>query len=292
MSARVLPDFEFFQPRSLKSAVSLLTKYGKKAKLIAGGTDLIVTMKTRTLRPSYLVDLGSIPKLNYVECGKKGLRIGATATLRSVEKSKVIQKEYTALHEAVTHLGSPQVRNVGTVGGNLCNASPAADTATPLIAIRAEAKILGPSRSRVVPLEKFFLGPGKTVLKSNEILIEVRAPPLPPNTGTAYMKIGRTEGDLAKVNATVALTIKTSVCRDVKIALGAVAPTPIRAKKAEKALKGKKLTDKTVKEAVVKASKEAKPLSDIRSTAEYRQDVCKVFVRSLLIKAAERASKR
>jgi carbon-monoxide dehydrogenase medium subunit len=292
MSARILPDFEYLQPRSLRRAVSLLTKYGEKAKLMAGGTDLLVSMKARNLRPSYIVDLGSIPKLDYVECNEEGLRIGATATLRAVEKLSAIQETYTALHEALTHLGSVQVRNMGTVSGNLCNASPAADTATPLIAIKAEARIRGPSGYRVVALEDFFLGPGKTVLKNDEILTEVRAPLLPPKTGTAYMKIGRTEGDLAKVNATVAITTGNSVCEDVRIVLGAVAPTPIRAKKAEEALKGKELTDEAVGEAAARAAEEAAPISDVRSTAEYRRDVCKVFVRSLVRRAAERASKR
>jgi len=292
MPSQVLPGFEYLAPRSLKEAASMLKKYGKKARLIAGGTDILVMMKDYSAKPSYLVDLGSIPNLDYLKCDGRGLRVGAMTTVRAVEKSKAVQKTYTALHEAARNLGSIQVRNMGTMAGNLCNASPAADTATPLLAMGAKARILGPAGERVVPLEKFFSGPGKTVLKSDEILTEVQVPCPPPGTGTAYMKVGRTEGDLAKVNATVALTVRNSVCRDVKIALGAVAPTPIRARKAENMLKGKKLTDELVEKAAVTASDEAKPVSDVRSTAEYRRDLCKVFVRTLVKRAAERASKR
>ena len=182
--------FEYMAPRSLEEAISLLARYGDKAKMCAGGTDLVVKMRQRAVKPSYVVNIGSLPGLDYIRYDNtRGLRIGALTTIRSIEKlPELRERGYGILCQAASQIASIPVRNVATVGGNLCNAAPSADMAPSLIALSGTARIVGPSGERFIPLEAFFTGPGTTVLNAGELLTEIQIPLLPPHTGGAYFK--------------------------------------------------------------------------------------------------------
>ncbi len=287
--SRALKSFEYFEPRTVEEVVRILFMYRGEAKVLAGGVDLVPKMRKRQIQPKCLVSIQRIPGIDYIEGdGAKGLRIGALTNLRSIELSPAIQKDYELLHEAIHQIASIQVKNMGTAVGNLCVATPASDIALPLLVLGAKLRIVGLTQERNVPIEKFFIGVGQTVLQPSEIVTEVLLPSPPAATGSAFLKLVRTATDVAKVNVAVTVTVTDGICQDVKIALGSVAPTPIRANKAEEALKGKKLDQETIAEAAETAAEETKPIDDIRSTAEYRKEVTKVLVR----RAIERASKR
>ncbi len=287
-NTHILPEFEYLAPRTVEEAVELLSKYGEEAKVLAGGTDLLVRMKQGVLRPKYLISINRIKELNYIEDRGDHVAIGAATKLRALERSGLIKELFPALHEAVESMAGVQIRNMGTIGGNLCNASPAADTAPPLLVFEAEVVIAGPNGRRVVPITQFFIGPGKTVMARNELLVEVRVPKPVKPTGSAFMKIARVAMDLAKVNIAVALRMNGNVVEDVKVALGSVAPTPMRAYRTEEFLKGKELTEDVMWEAAKIVRTEVKPITDIRSTAEYRREVSGVILVDALKKAMER----
>lgn len=290
MTSRILPGFEYFTPKSLEEASSLLAQYGQKSSILAGGTDLLVQMKSRQKTPKYVIDIKRIPGLSRIECDETmGLRIGSLATIHDIETSEIIQKKFPIILETARTFGSVQVRNMATLGGNLCNASPAADMAPPLLVLDAKVQAMGRRGERTVSLDGFFLGPSKTMLEKDEILTEIQVPDLSPNTGTAFFKIGRVKSDLAKVNVAVALVIKEGdFCEEARIALGAVAPTPIRARRAEKALRGRRIDGETMNEAAEAVDTEIEPITDVRSTAEYRREVSKVLVKRGIQKSLER----
>jgi carbon-monoxide dehydrogenase medium subunit len=280
----------YFQPETVGDAVSLLASYGERAKILAGGTDLLVLMRSRVLRPECIIDITRVSEIDYISYrDEDGLRIGALATLRAVELSKVVKDRYHALYEAVQQMGSTQVKNMGTVVGNLCRASPAADTAPPLLVLQAEVRIAGPIEARIVPLEDFFIGPGQTVLQYYEMVTEIIVPGPPTGTGMAFSRATRVAADLAKVNVAAAVTVRNGACEDARIALGGVAPTPIRARKAEEVLKGEKLGDGVVQEAAEIAATEIRPIDDVRSSAEYRKELSKVLVRRAIRLSQQRA---
>ena len=274
-------DFEYFQPTSVRDALFLLSKYQEKARIIAGGTDLIVQMRKKIVRPEYLVQIGHIPDLNYINYDAvKGLKIGALTTIRAIERSAELRDKYSILCEAAEQLASVQVRNLATIGGNLCNASPAADMAPALIGLSAAVKIVGLDREKVVLLEDFFTGPGSTVRKTDELLLEFQIPPLPPHTGGVYLKYGRrgaTDVAVVGVAAVVTLESPNATCKDAKVVLGSVAPTPMRALKAEQILKGNQIDDALIDKAGQAASEEANPVTDFRASAQYRRQMVKVF---------------
>lgn len=288
--SRALKSFEYFEPRTVEEVVRILFMYGGEAKVLAGGVDLVPKMRKRQIQPKCLVSIQRIPGIDYIEGdGAEGLRIGALTSLRSIELSPAIQKDYELLHEAIHQIASIQVKNMGTAVGNLCVATPASDIALPLLVLGAKLRIVALTQERNVPIEKFFIGVGQTVLQPSEIVTEVLLPSPPAATGGAFLKLVRTATDVAKVNVAVTVTVTDGICQDVKIALGSVAPTPIRANKAEEALKGKKLDQETIAEAAETAAEETKPIDDIRSTAEYRKEVTKVLVRRAIEKASKRA---
>lgn len=283
--------FEYFEPRTVEEAISLLVKYEGKTKVIAGGTDLIVHMRRKQIRPEYVINLGFIPDLDYITFSEKGmLRIGALTTIRSLEKSLELRQRCPLISEAAGQLASIGIRSLATVGGNLCNAAPSADMAPGLIALSTMAKIVGPARERKVLLEDFFTGPGTTVLKTGELLKEIQVPLT--LAGGVYLKHGiRGSVDLAIVGvaAVVRLETRSEACKDIKLVLGAVAPTPMRVRKAEKVLKGKVITQTYIDEAARLASEECQPISDVRATAEYRREMVKVFAGHAIEKALEAA---
>lgn len=288
-----LPRFDYLAPKTVEEACSLIAQHKGKARVMSGGTDLMPQMKEGTVRPQYLIGLKSIPGLNYVEHDKKvGLKIGGMATLVQVAESPVVKGRFPILSEAIMHMASVQVRNTGTLVGNLCNAAPSADTAPSLIVMGARVKLVSAGgRERVIPLEDFFRGPGETALAEGELLAEVQVPDLPPRSGGAYLKLSQRRAmDLAVVGVACLLTLDKGVCKEVKIALGAVAPTPIRAKEAEALITGGALEDEVLEKAATAAMEASKPITDIRGPADYRRKMVGVLTKRAVRQAWERAS--
>jgi len=291
MGTRVLREFQYFKPKSLDEAISLLEKHGDKAKVMAGGSDLLVTMKLQGIQPKYLVDITGINELKGITLNGKGLRIGATVLLNDLADSQLLQEKYVALFEAVCLMGTTQVQNIGTIGGNICTASPGADTAPPLLVHDARVEIASQSGKRTVPLDEFFTGVDQTVLSAKEVLTAILMPAPSPHTGTSFIRISRTASDLAQLNAAVAVITEDGKCKDARIALGAVAPTPIRARKAEAVLKNRELNPDIIEEAANTVVEEISPRTSVRSTTEYRKDVAPVIVKRALLRAYERSKK-
>ena len=282
------PKIEYFTPKTIEEARSLVLKYKGEAKIIAGGTDLVVQMKHKEVLPRHIINIRGISGQDYiVHDEKEGLRIGAMATIRSIEVSSVVRERFNILAQAASELGSAQVRNRATIAGNLCNAAPSAETAPPLIVLGAKAKILGADGERTVPIENFFTGPGQTVLRPDEILVEIQVPNLLPRSSGVYIKHTiRKALDLAIVGVAVIVTLDGDTLSDVKIALGAVAPTPVRATRAEDVLRGNQIDDDLLQKAAQTAFNQCSPIDDIRSSAEYRCKMIKVLVPRAIKQAA------
>jgi carbon-monoxide dehydrogenase medium subunit len=283
-------EFEYLEPETIDEAVQYLAQYGERAKIIAGGTDLLVQMKMGKLRPGYLVNISRIPALRFL-IEERGLRIGSLTPFREIEISQGIEKKFTALFEAARSVSSVQIKLAGTVGGNLCNASPAADSAPPLIAFGAKAKLVGIGGERRLPLEDFFVGPGETVLSPREILVEVEVPESSGWLGSSFLKMARVSADMAKVNVAVAMIRDGNVCKDCRIVLGSVAKTPLRVKKAEAILKEEVYKEAIVDKVCLQAVQEIQPINDIRSTAWYRKEVAQVMIRGAIDLAWKRAER-
>jgi carbon-monoxide dehydrogenase medium subunit len=289
-----LHKFDYYRPGAMEEVFALFRKHKNGARLMAGGTDLVPGMKLKALRPGVIIDLKGIKGLDKINYSKRnGLRVGALTTLASLHASRAIRENIPFLAQAAGEVGSVQVRNRATLGGNLCNASPAADTATPLMALDAIACIRGPRKERTLPLEQFFTGPGKTGLKPGEVLVRVEAPAMKPHSGGAFIKLGvRRAMEIALVNvaAVVVLDGKSGMIKQARIALGSVAPTAIRVRKAEELLIGSTLEDSALVEAGKAASKASRPISDVRCSAGYRKEMADVLVRRALKMAYKAAS--
>lgn len=291
MGIRSLPDFEYLEPRVLGKALQLLSTHGLKAKILNGGIDLVPRLRRHQITPEYIVNIQRIRGLDYVEDeGSLGLRIGALTRLSSIEHSPLVQKDYVALVEAVHQIRSIQVKTMGTAVGNLCVATPASDIATSLIALGAKLKISSTGPERIIPLEAFFVGVHQTVLRPGEVVTEVWLPRPPAQTGSAFLKLVRTAVDIAKVNVSVMIKMTDDTCQEATIALGAIAPTVIRATMAEAILKGRRLETEVIRATAEAAAQEIKPITDIRSTAEYRKVATQILVRRAIEKALERAA--
>jgi carbon-monoxide dehydrogenase medium subunit len=292
-----MKPFQYLSPASISEAVSLLKEYGQEAKVIAGGTDLVVQMRKGSLSPRYVVDINGIPGLDTIRYDPvRGLTIGALTTVRALEKSADLRQQYPLISLAASKLGSVAIRNVATVGGNLCNAMPIADTAQALLALSAKVRITGPEGDRVIPLEDFLIGHGKTALGTGELLREVQVPVLAPHTKGFYLKQTiRGSIDLAIVNVAVAITVDPgdAVCKDIRIVLGSVAPTPIRARKAEDVVRGKRLDEDVIGKAAQLASEDAHPRpGSIRASGEYKKEMVLVLTGQLLREAVSSAPSR
>ena len=276
--------FEYFEPRTLAEAASLLARYGGRAQPLAGGTDLLVELREQLRRADCVVNIKKIPGIGALSFDPQaGLRIGALVTAREVEVSPLVLEKYFSLTQAVRELGSIQVRNRATIVGNVCRASPSADTLPPLIADGAMVSIHGGQGKRSLLLEDFFTGPGKTVLKPDELLTEIVVPAPAPRSGKVYIKHGRRKAmELATVGVAVTLTES-----DVRIVLAAVAPTPIRAKKAEALLRGRNIDSALIERAAQAAVEESRPISNVRASAEYRREMVRVLTRRALTQALD-----
>ncbi len=282
--------FDFYQPTSLQEASQLLRENGPGGRFLAGGTDLVIAMKEKGLVPKYIVDLKRISGLSGIrEQGDGSVAIGALTTMREIETSTLIATKYPFLSQSAAEVGSIQIRNRATVGGNMANATPSADVAPSLVALNATAKITGANGDRTAALEEFFRGPGQTVMTSDEILTEITIPKTGPRLVGEYIKFSPREMmDLAYVGVAVTYNLGGSdrKCEGVRIVLGAVAPTPIRAKRAEAALEGQVLTEALAEKAGEIAAEEAKPISDVRSSADYRRAMVGAMTKRALLNAA------
>lgn len=286
--------FTFLVPKTLDEAISMHQSYAGRAKFIAGGTDVLVKLKEGKLAPDYLISLRRIagaeePRLDSTT-GE--LRVSAFATHRVIEKSPLVQARYPILHDAVRNIGSVQIRNVATIGGNLVNAVPSADGAIPLIALDGKARLYGPKGERTMDLGRFFLGPGQCDVQEAEILAEILIPPLSPRTGGAYVKHGRREAmelPMLGVGVLFALDEDLKTCTKARICLGVAAPTPFRALEAEKYLTGKPVTEEVLAEAGRIAGGESRVRDSIRGVAWYRREMVAVLVKRMGLKALDRA---
>jgi carbon-monoxide dehydrogenase medium subunit len=287
----MIRDFEYFAPKTLKEALTLLDKYGDDCKIIGGGQSLLILMRQGLVAPQYLISIKGLSELSYIKDTKEGLKIGALTTHRAIEKSPVIQKKFSVLEEMEQRLASIQTRNWGTIGGNLCHGEPAGDPAPVLIALKATLTIASLKGERNTAVEDFSLDYFETALEPGELLTEIQVPAVPPHTGTTYTKFNVIQSDLATVGVAVSITLGSGdgICQDIRIALGASAPTPMRAKKAEEVLRGKKITDDILKKAGEVASTEAQPISDIAASEEYRRELVRVLVARVGKEALARA---
>jgi carbon-monoxide dehydrogenase medium subunit len=274
--------FEYLEPESIEEALKMLGQYQGRSKIIAGGTDLMLQIRNKAIKPEYVVDITRIPGLEYIEFeDQQGLRLGALTTIRALETSADLQRKYPVISQAASQLGSVAIRNVATVGGNLCNALPSAETSQALVALSAHVRVVSPRGERTVNLEDFFTGVGKTLLQPDEVLLEILVPEPPPHTSSVYIKHSpRGPIDLAIVNITVLMTMEPDqkVCRDARIVLGAVSPTPLRVRKAESVLKGKRVDGALIDRAAQVASDEAHPRhGSIRGSFEYKKEMVRVL---------------
>jgi CO/xanthine dehydrogenase FAD-binding subunit len=284
---RTLKEFGYFDPQRIDDAISILDSLDKKVAILAGGTDLLNQMKLRQIMPEFVLNIKNVKELGYIR-QNRGLAIGALTTITAIRESEAIKKGYTSLNDAAEWFGTPQIRNMATVGGNVCRSSPSSDMVVPLMALDAKLKLVGTKGERTVPIEEFALAPGWNIL-DREILTEITVPPQEKSSGTAFIKLKRSSADLAKVSCAVRIVVKDDKCEDIRIVLGAVADRIFRARKAEEILKGGKVTDLTVEEAAKTASQEAQPITDVRSTAEYRKQMIEVLVKRLIHLSIERA---
>jgi aerobic carbon-monoxide dehydrogenase medium subunit len=284
--------FAYLEARTVPEAVSLAGQY-EGTRIVAGATDVLVRWRQGVWKPQYVLNIKRIPGLDGVSYSPEtGLRLGTLVAVRTLERHPLIRQHYPALTQAATAFAGVQIRHLATVGGNVCNASPSGDTLPALLAYGTECRLVGPAGERLVPLESFFLGPGQTALQPAELLIELRLPPLPPHTGALYIKHSpRSAMDIATVGvaAVVSLEGQEGVCQDVRIALGAVAPTVVRARSAEALLRGQHLDAERMQQAARAAMQEARPIDDIRGTAHHRRAIVESLTRRTLDYAMQMA---
>ncbi len=281
--------FDYQEPPTLKKALALLEKHGDQARPIAGGTSLLIMMRQRLLMPKVVVSLARIPKFDGISFNaKKGLRIGAGARHRDIELSPVIKKHYPLLHETFHKVAQPRIRNMGTIGGNLACGDPLTDPGASLIALDAEAVLASSKGQRTLRLDEFFVDYYQTALEPGELLTEIHVPP-PSRAGWAHIKFTpRSVEDFATVGVALTLSANDSTCEDVRLALNSVASTIVRAKRAEEVLRGKPITDATLRQMGEIAATEVDPMDDNRGTADYKRHLVTILVRRAVQEAVQR----
>ena len=287
--------FEYLTPKSLKEVHQELKEFGADAKLIAGGTALVIMMKQRLVRPSSLISLRMVRGLDGIAEKDGALRIGGLATHREVETSTLVRRRVPLLAETYRHVATIRVRNMATVGGGLAHADPNQDPPPTLMVLGATLKASSANGSRVVPLDGFFTDYYETVLNPDEIITEIFVPRLPPNSGSAFLKfLPRTADDYATVSAVAVVTLDRArkIFSDVRIALGSVGTTPIRATEAEAVLRGQPVKAEALREAAEKVRQAVDPVSDFRGSAAYKKEMAVVFVRRALEAALNNLPKK
>ena len=284
--------FDYLEPHSLDEALGMLEEHGARARLVAGSTDFLVRWRTGVWRPEIVVCMQHVPGLDGLRFNDDdGLSIGAMVTVQDIEQNATVRTRYPALAAGATAFAGVQVRNLATVVGNVCNASPAGDTLPALLAYDAQCRIVGSNGERWLPLTEVFVGPGQIALAAGEIMTELRLPTPPPNSGGLYIKHSpRGAMDISAVGAASVMSIGSDgICASVRIALGAVAPTPIRAFGAEGRLVGQIPTDENIAESARLAAQSSRPIADVRSGAEYRREIAQVLAERTLRHAAATA---
>ncbi|OGO20620.1 MAG: hypothetical protein A2144_02975 [Chloroflexi bacterium RBG_16_50_9] len=286
-----ISKFIYRAPGSLDETLRLLKTIGAHARILAGGTDLMIQMKHGQVCPSLVLDVKKVPELNILEWSRQeGLRIGAAVPLSKLVALTALPREFSFLVQACSIIGSMQIRNRGTLGGNICNAAPSADSAPPLLCLGATSIMASSNGSRTIKLDDFFLAPGQTAMEKDELLVEIDVPTPPARSAGCYLRhTVREEMDIAVAGVASFLTLspQNKKLKEVRIALGAVAPTPRRAHQSEAILSGKSVTQSIIEQAAEKAAEEADPISDLRASAEYRRELVKVLTRRTLRKSCE-----
>jgi aerobic carbon-monoxide dehydrogenase medium subunit len=286
------PAFEYLRPKTIPEAVALLQQHGDDAKILSGGQSLIPMMKLRLARPGYLVDINGISGLSYIKEDGGFLKIGGLTREAELEGSSLIKSKYPLLMDTAAVIADPQVRNMATVGGNLAHGDPANDHPATMIALGAQVVATGAKGERVIAIEEFFKSLFETALQQGEILTEIRIPVPPAKSGGAYFKLERKVGDFATAAAAVQLTLDGGgAVQKIGIGLTNVGPTPVKARKAEDFLKGKKPDAAAIAQAGQLAADESQPSSDLRGPAEYKKGLVKELTRRALSRAVERAGK-
>jgi carbon-monoxide dehydrogenase medium subunit len=282
-----LPKFKYHVPLSLKNALVLLDELDK-AKPILGGTDLIVAIRQAACTPNHIIDLNRISELNYIKEENGFIKIGASTTLNQVTSNPLSAKIHSLI-EAVTIMGSPQIRNRASITGNIANASPAADTAGPLIVHNAEIEVKSVDSTNIMSIEELFVGPKINCLEPNELITEIRIPFPPENSASAFKRIGRRKAfTLSVVSSSAFIRTEGKTCIETKFAFGSVAMTPIRVIEVEEFLNGRELSKKNILDACKMVSKYINPITDVRGTAEYRRDMCPVLMKRAIYTCIER----
>lgn len=281
----------YFEPTTVEECLQLIDQYGPDTRLLAGGTDLVVRLRSRAIKVKAIISLNEIPELERVYRVDGGLQIGTMARLMDLSKSEQLSGPWQVIKTGAGNVSSMQVRNVATIGGNTCNASPSADTVPGLIAVNAVVNIAGNNGERNLPLEDFFVGPGRTVLEKGEMVTGFTLPDLPQGTGTAYKKYAiRGSSDIAIVGVGARLKLSnTGIIEETKLVLSAVAPTPLLVPAIEKLLVGKVLTDELAEQAAQMAADSCTPITDARGTKEYRKEMVRVWTRHVLKEANKNA---
>jgi carbon-monoxide dehydrogenase medium subunit len=284
------PSFEYLRPKTVPEALAMLQQYGDEAKILSGGQSLIPMMKLRLARPGFLIDINRIAGLSYVKEEGGYLKIGGLTREAELEASPVVRSKYPILLDTAHVIADPQVRNMATVGGNLAHGDPANDHPATMAALGAQVVATGPKGERVIPIENFFVSLFTTALQHEEILTEIRIPVPPPRSGGAYFKLERKVGDFATAAVAAQLTLDDKgVCQKVGIGLTNVGPTPVKARKAEEFLRGKKLDAANIDQAAQLAAEESEPSADLRGPVEYKKGLVKELAKRALSRAIERA---
>jgi carbon-monoxide dehydrogenase medium subunit len=286
------PSFEYLRPKTIPEAVAMLQQHGDEAKILSGGQSLIPMMKLRLARPGVLIDINRISGLSYVKEEGGYLKIGGLTREAELEASPLVHSRYPILLDTAHVIADPQVRNMATVGGNLAHGDPANDHPATMMALGAQVVSTGPKGERVTPIEDFFVSLFTTALKHDEILTEIRIPVPPARSGGAYFKLERKVGDFATAAVAVQLTLDDKgACQKVGIGLTNVGPTPVKARKAEEFLRGKKLDEANINQAAQLAADESAPSPDLRGPVEYKKGLVKELTKRALTRASERAEK-
>jgi len=283
-------DYDYLKPTSLDEVFDLMKTHGSKAELVAGGTDVMVFIKQGNRSPEVLISLRGLTDLSYIR-KNGGYHIGALATHRMIEQSPLVKEELTALYQGASQVGSVQVRNMGTLGGNICNAAPSADTAAPLLVLDAVAVLQSPDGQRRVPIEEFFIGPSETVKTDDEVLVEIEIPEKMGRFKTAYCKHARRQAmTLPIIGVSVGVLLEKDVIADARIGLTVAAPTPIRVRKAEDFLKGKPFEEKVLLEAgeIASSPECCMPRDSLRCEGWYREEMVKTLIPRVAMAAMER----
>lgn len=281
--------FDYSSPATLSEAFALLKTHGEDAKILSGGHSLIPMMKLRLASPAHLVDINKIPGLSHINEEGGFLKIGALAREVEMEESDIIKSKYPVFIDAAKLIADPQVRNWGTIGGNLAHGDAANDHPAVMLALRAEVVITNEKGSRTVPIDEFFFGFYTTALKHGDILTEIKVPSVGKGTGSAYHKIERKVGDYATAGVAVQITMEGDMCKQIGIGLTNVNSTPLRAKRSEDALRGKKITDELIAAAALMASEDCNPSDDLRGSADFKRSIVKTIVKRTIAKAIGRA---